>query len=425
MDSGIESTHPEFEGVDISYLYTVTPNDYSDHRGHGTSLASVISGKTCGITNAKLKIVKIYENNHQTLQSEILDALDAILSDVPANHFALVNCSWVIDKNEWVEYKMREMTQRGIWVICAAGNNGTSIEDVTPASMTEAFTVGAYNQDLLPCDFSDYTGPLNTSQSHVNHGELDGWAPGENIYAALLNGSYGIISGTSIATAIMTAVGAYNFSDDLYADGAMNEVLRGIAPVGPDGAAARLCSRYDLLDLSDPKYQNSVNRIATYAREVQPTPPPDEFSTVAIAGQRKNLVKIFEPSLTKSFTFNTPVPANFYIMNSGLLYGEPTVEQGPDVNQSYVLHNLEATRVDINDVTEIIKIDLYVVRNNYQPADLPQDHAINITLAGQCSAPCGTWGCAACYLISNSPCNNDCSFACCDTGKSAMCNCVA
>lgn len=427
MDSGIEETHPEFEGVEISNVYTITPGDYGDKNGHGTALASVISGKTCGISTAKLKIVKIFEPNYNTLQSELLSALDAIISDVPENHFALVNCSWIIDKNEWVEYKMREMTQRGIWILAAAGNQGTSIEDVTPASMPEVFTVGAYDSDLVPCDFSNYTGDhLNPTQGSVNSGELDGWAPGKDIWVAKLNGEYAFVGGTSIATAIMTAVASWELNDDIRSDGTIAESLQGIAPVGPDAVTGKLAARGDILDLSDPKYQNSVNKIATFGRYSPIRPCADSFTVTAKTGMVNNLVQIFVPSLTKSFVFTSPVPENFYVQPNGLLIGSPTEAQGPASDQSYVLHTLTAIRTKLQGEQENITIELYIIRQNYAPTDLPEDHPVNITLqVGNCGDAFGPWGVPYCSLYTNPPCFNNCNFACCDASpKSVNCNCL-
>lgn len=427
MDSGIDASHPEFEGVSITNVYTITPNDYSDNNGHGTALASVIAGKTCGITTSKLKIVKIFEPNYDTMQSELLSALDAILSDVPENHFALVNCSWIIDKNEWVEYKMREMTQRGIWILAAAGNQGTTIEDVTPASMPEVFTVGAYSPDLVPCDFSNYTGDhLNPTIGSVNSGELDGWAPGEQIWVAKPGGEYAFVGGTSIATAIMTAVAAWELNDDIRSDGTMAEFLQGVAPVGPDALVGKLASRGDILDLSDPKYQNSVNKIATFGRNAPVRPAADYFAVIAKTGMKNNLVQIYNTSLTKSFVFTTPVPENFSVMPNGLFWGQPTEAQGPAADQSFVLHTLSAIRTNLDDVEEVITIDLYIIRQNYEPTSLPEDHPVNIQLQfGQCGDIGGTWGFPYCTIYSNPPCNGNCNFACCDASpKSINCNCI-
>jgi subtilisin family serine protease len=62
MDSGIHATHPEFLDSTIINLFSITDN-FLDTSGHGTAIASVISGRSCGLTNATLKIVKIFDKN--------------------------------------------------------------------------------------------------------------------------------------------------------------------------------------------------------------------------------------------------------------------------------------------------------------------------------------------------------------------------
>ena len=432
MDSGIEASHPEFENANITNIYTVTPNDYSDNRGHGTALASVISGKTCGVTSAKLKIVKIFDPDHQTLQSEFLDALDAIMNDIPVNGHAIINCSWTIPKNEWVEHKMKQLLDKGAWIFAAAGNGGTPIEDVTPAAMLEAFTVGAYNQDLLPCDFSNYTGAessISVTANATNHGELDGWAPGQNIYAAQLSkngGGCSFVSGTSIATAILSAVAAHNISDMFDDNGEREWGTEGIMVVGLNASPTFVCSRQGLLELTDPKYSNSVNKIATFVdfSTMNMKLPPDSVIATIRVGEDKPLARLFSPYNTKSVNLTSALPDNFKILPSGMLYGRPTAAEGPANGETYKLYTVTYDRTDLEDVVEQCTLEIYVLGPNYQPSDMPEDHPINITLAFGYCADAGQ-GYSSCYFYTSGGCIDNCNGTCCDPGgKYGMCICA-
>jgi Subtilase family len=424
MDSGIEASHPEFVNTDISYVYSVTPDDYTDHNGHGTALASIISGATCGISSAKIKVVKIFDPSHQTLQSEFLDALDAIMADLPEGHFAILNCSWSIPRNEWVEFKLKECIDDGLWVLAAAGNSGTAIDNVTPAAMPEAFVLGSYNQDLLPSKFSDYSGGsiISYTADDVNHGELDGWAPGEMIWHAGLNGTYGYGSGTSLACAIGCAVTAHNLNDACYTNGKKLPGSENLFLTGPNAIPAVIVGRKDILDLSDPKYSTSVNAIVTLRDSVDMTVPPDIVHTSIRAGDNKPLAKVFNPQLTKSVEIIEALPENFELLPNGGLHGNPTLAQGPTGNDAYVEYQAKVKRTNKDDTVEIISIFIYVLAPNYAPSDLPDDHVINITLLTSCNFP----GSASCGLNYNSNCSDNCSWhGCCGYGKSSMCNCVA
>ena len=429
MDSGILASHPEFSESNIVNLYTVTPNDYSDNRGHGTALASVIVGKTCGITNATLKNVKIYDPNHQTLQSEFLDALDAIISDHVDNTFSILNCSWTIEKNEWVEHKLRILQDEGVFVIAAAGNNGTSIEDVTPASMIEVITVGAYNQQLTPCDFSNYTESIiSVTANATNHGELDGWAPGENIYVAKLDGSYGYCSGTSIATAISSAILASNLHYFLNPDGTRSMHYANLdISTAEVGSNRWLFGKPDVLDLSDTKYNNCVNVISVIKdrSKIAQTQPPDGFRVHIRVGQSKPIVRIYVPQYTKSISGLENLPNNFSLMTEGLLYGAPTVEQGPTNGEPYVIHNFSLVRTNIDDTVETVTVKLYILPEDFDVGSMPQeDEVIPIVLAINCAGQ----PVQSCSLQVPPDCTDTCagsSVACCFALKTSYdCQCV-
>lgn len=440
MDSGIEALHPEFSEANIVNLYTVTPDNYGDNKGHGTALASLIVGKTCGITCATLKNVKIYDSNHQTLQSEFLDALDAIINDHVVGYHAVLNCSWVIEKNEWVEHKLRILFSRGVSILAAAGNQGVSIEDVTPASMPEVLTVGAYNKELLPCNFSNYTGTsvISVTGNASNHGELDGWAPGEEIYVAGLNGAYGYASGTSLSAAISSALLISNLSwfvDDnglpypYYAD-------RVFASVPFNSGSSFLFAKFDLLDLSLDKYSESKNAIATimdrsnsiYSKQV----PDHMYARVAAdnSDKYKIISNLYNPTATKKIEWINPLADNFILLPDGKLITKPNTLLAPQNGQYYYLHSTGTfNRTNLDDSVDLVTVDIYVLQENIPVDNLAEDDPIKIMLSntGDCEMP--QVSCVSGSLSQNF-CNDLCdgnTFCCtnCDVPKilQHFCNC--
>lgn len=391
MDSGIEAGHPEFAGADITNIYSVTPGDYSDRKGHGTAIASVIVGATCGVTAAKLKVVKIFDPGHVTTEHEFLDAIDAIISDHAENTFSVLNASWSIAKNDWVEHKLRVLEDRGVFLIVAAGNNGSSIDNVTPASMIDAITVGAYNQNLVPCDFSNYTGGsiISVTGSTINLGELDGWAPGEMIWAAGLNGSYGYVAGTSIAAAIASAVAASNLS--CWVDESTSQRILGfesatISSALP-GSNLFIFKRVNLLDLSNSEYRYCVNLIATFAdRDNYPVnQTPDELSACYRIGRGLQGVRLYENKFTQSIRMIDPLPANFAILPDGRLYGHPDISQGPVNGAPYSTYVSRFMRTNTDGTEELVTVNIYVLPENLAPETLPSDDPVVIVFAGTCS----------------------------------------
>jgi hypothetical protein len=429
LDSGIEASHPEFVDATIENIYSVVPGNFNDYTGHGTAISSVIAGKTCGITDATIKVVKIFDPNHQTMLSEMLSALDAIIANHNPNTFGVVNCSWIIEKNEWVESKLSALVNMGLFVIAAAGNQGTEIENVTPASMPLAMTVGAYNRDLKPCDFSNYTGGslISVTSGQTNHGELDGWAPGEEIWAAGLNGGYGYVAGTSIAAGITSAITVgylYWYTDDqghimpAFEDFVLNSSVT--------GSPNEIFRRFNLLDFDDPKYASSKNQVATIAsRHLSPISQPiDDIHIAIYAGQKKICARVMEPVYTTSIEFIDALPANFEILPDGRIWGTPTLEQGPTGDEEYKTYVCKFNRTNTSNETELVTVTINILKPGLDPnqGGYPPDHPINILLQNVCVG-----NLTQCNLASFNTCPTlYCSFGCCNPtfGKSASCTCA-
>lgn len=356
LDSGIKSDHPDFEGADIEYLYSIT-EDYADTKGHGTALASLIVGKTCGITNAKLKVVKLFDSSVGTKLSDFLSALDAVYNDYAtfSKTPGIMNCSWAVERNEYIEAKMQKLYMAGVKIVTAAGNNGTDIGSVTPAAMPEAIVLGSYNSSLLPSDFSDYTGPISVTQGPTNTGQLSGWAPGENIYVATLDGGYAFAAGTSMSAAIHSAIMAYNVTlpvfefdhefGDVWGDSTKNSMTYLIKP--------------NLLLLDDPKYANCPNMVSYLVTDVTDPYKYVGFHTtmlsVAYAG-KMSITTMFNPATFASVTLSQPLPYNFSINKYGILTGfVETIESDEVYTIPVSILELDGSTTDADLQIKIIK----------------------------------------------------------------------
>lgn len=371
LDSGIEVSHPEFVGRNVVNLWSFN-NDFTDKKGHGTAIASVITGSTIGLTDATVKAVKIFDPDTPTKQSDMLNALDNIFKDVIDNQldFTVVNCSWIIDKNTLIENKMRSMIDAGIFIVAAAGNSGHAIDDVTPASMDEVITIGAFNSSLSPCDFSNYSNPsmISVTGSHTNTGALDGWAPGEQIYTAGLNGSYGYVGGTSIAAGIHSAVIAYNLGYFVPADRAGMSYR--------DFYTVYSLSRKDLLNLSDPKYSSSKNLIST-VHDTLYLPNATSYGWM-IKGKSGEYVRstLFNPQYVVSLEILGTLPNGYMITPQGKFYGV-----NPEITTDYTYFSvpIKLTKVD----GEIFETDLEIIniKNNVNSSDIDTgDPVLNVKL---------------------------------------------
>jgi hypothetical protein len=409
MDSGIEETHTEFSDSTIVNLFSITDN-YTDTSGHGTAIASIISGKTCGLSNATLKIVKIFDKNQPTKQSDMLNALDSILGDFSNNNnqAAILNCSWHIAKNSYIESKFLKLISQGISVVASAGNSGVPIETVTPASMPEVLTIGSYGLNFEPSDFSNYSNSsvISNTANTVNSGQLNGWAPGEQIWVAALDGSYGYCSGTSISAAIHSCVLAYNTSDILLGGNTKPGVFQ-------PGSIFQLSEismlRRGLMDLSDPKYANSTNRISTLINKLlHESIDLDYYEFHTYVGSNKIIGQIYNPQITKHVEIINPLPPGFYIMTSGQIGGI-----ADSISSSYQIFNSLVRITDTNDVVRDTTLVIAILSPEFDKTQVPAgDPILQINLdAANCSnnSACPTG------ILTGISCTNDCTSTPCNS----------
>ena len=355
VDSGINISHPEFTNKNIELLYSVT-GEYSDTSGHGTALGSLIVGNTCGLTNTCLKVVKIFDVTRPIRQSDLLYAFNAIINDtlVSPNKVSIVNLSWSIARNSYIEDKILLLIQAGVAVVVSAGNAGLPIGDVTPAAMAEVITIGSYGQNFIPSDFSNYAASsVSLTLNACNSGELDSWAPGEQIWSAMVDGSYGFVNGTSAAAAIYSASIAYNAGRYMFSNNDLGPHRRNSNNV----IVNRLITNTDrssILDLSDPRYATSQNKICTYLNNWDHILPATSIlpgKMVIAPGIIKTRV-LFDTTMTASYEILTTLPPWAQI-DRGVLFltpvDEPNNPTGVDIYElPYRVNFTDGTQAESN-----------------------------------------------------------------------------
>ena len=405
LDSGIDITHSEFTGQDISLVYSFT-GEFDDTKGHGTSLASVMVGNTCGVTSASLKVVKIFDENQPTKQSDFLHALDAILTDMnnSNNRISIINCSWAINKNIYIEDKLKHLINAGALVVASAGNSGIPIEQVTPASMPEVLTIGAYNSDFVPCDFSNYSNPagISLTTSQVNGGKLDSWAPGEQIWIAISaskGGGFGFSAGTSLSAAIYSAALAYNvskyfnmtqdyFSYTYYSDGKIKIEVTDVH------------SRTGLLDLSDSKYTESVNKICTFQNRSSANNPTTRYKDdvtfhMILDVNTKRYKQVFRPQGVDSYEFITPLPQWITMPeNDGILLLHPT---NTPADSTGIDRETFIYKIYLEDGTSFTQTLYTAVLGDYDIEALPADDPVLLYRLQDMTACQGSPSFQGCY----------------------------
>ncbi len=211
MDSGIDFTHPEFAGLETENFFTLSQfnGSFADDIGHGTGVASMACGKNLGVaSNVKLLNCKIGGANYSAKLVDLGLAIDAIVARAAANPTVtrVVNMSWGIARSSWLDDKVQGLLDMGITVVCAAGNDGISVEDISPAGMDSVITVGSVDKYDIPSGFNNIS-PTDAGLT-TGHGlSLDLFAPGEEVTIGTNSGYY-IATGTSFAAPLVAGVAA-------------------------------------------------------------------------------------------------------------------------------------------------------------------------------------------------------------------------
>lgn len=176
-------------------------NGTVDCNGHGTHVATTAAGTKYGVAkNAKVVPVRILNCAGSGSYATVIAGLDWILSPLNTNSKtqAVLNLSIGGTASSTLNEAILRLTNAGIVVVAAAGNESTDACTRSPASAPTAITVGATNSNDSKASYSN-SGPC-----------VDIFAPGSGITAGWITSPSATnnISGTSMATPHVTGAAA-------------------------------------------------------------------------------------------------------------------------------------------------------------------------------------------------------------------------
>lgn len=212
IDTGIDYYHEAIsdgfgKGHRVAGGYDFVNNDADpqDDHGHGTHVAGIIagySGTIKGIAyNAELYAYKVLNSQGRGYASDILAAIEQAISDsIDIINLSLGSPSG--DPNDILSTAVDRAVEAGIVVVAAAGNDGEFESIHSPGVARNALTVGATDGKSI-ASFSS-KGPVVNGYGI----KPDVVAPGVGILSAKLGGGYIAMSGTSMATPIVTSIAA-------------------------------------------------------------------------------------------------------------------------------------------------------------------------------------------------------------------------
>lgn len=214
LDTGVNKDHPELRGkivgtadfVDLQGLDTSSfigdflgrDDDSEDELGHGTHVAGIIAGAGAAMEpgvapDCRLLAVRVLATLRDGDRRQGAGIVDNIN---PAIKWAVDHGAHVINMSLGIRHVggglphadvIRYALSRGVSVVAASGNDGTSTK-YYPGALPGVVAVGAVDADGLAASFTSYGARITVA------------APGVNILSSFAGGRYAVASGTSQAS---------------------------------------------------------------------------------------------------------------------------------------------------------------------------------------------------------------------------------
>lgn len=199
IDTGVEDTHPEFEGrAKLVKSYYASSRDGN---GHGTHCSGTIGSKTYGVAKkTNIYGVKVLDDRGSGQFSTIISGMDFVANDYRNRNCprgVVASMSLGGGYSSSVNSAAAQLQRSGVFVAVAAGNDNRDAANTSPASETSVCTVGATDRNDNRSSFSNY--------GRV----VDIFAPGTDILSTWIGRSTRSISGTSMATPHVAGLAAY------------------------------------------------------------------------------------------------------------------------------------------------------------------------------------------------------------------------
>jgi subtilisin family serine protease len=198
FDTWMDVEHEDFGGR-ASRGYDGYPSDPAQGEscsGHATHVAGIIGGTDYGVAKrVEIISVEVLDCTGHGTWSKLLLGIDWVLAN-KGNAPAVANMSLIGGYSPSVNAAIEELTQNGVFVAVAAGNDDTNACWYSPAAASTATVVAASNSNDVRASFS-------------NHGPcVDIYAGGTNVRSAWPGGGSATASGTSMATPHVAGVAA-------------------------------------------------------------------------------------------------------------------------------------------------------------------------------------------------------------------------
>lgn len=190
IDSGILTSHSDFGGrASGGASFINDGRGAQDCNGHGTHVAGTIGGSRWGVAKSvRLVPVRVFGCTGGSANSTIIAGIDWVRNN--AIRPAVANMSLGGGASAATDTATNNLSNSGVTVVVAAGNDNANACNYSPARAAGAFTVGSTTNTDARSSFSNYGSCVDIS------------APGSSIMSAWYTSTTATntISGTSMAS---------------------------------------------------------------------------------------------------------------------------------------------------------------------------------------------------------------------------------
>ncbi|KAH8810544.1 serine protease [Flagelloscypha sp. PMI_526] len=231
VDTGIRTTHSQFQGRARWGATFGVGNADADGHGHGTHVAGTVGGSQFGVAKrVSLIAVKVLADNNFGPWSDIISGINWVVGQARnSGRPSIIQMSIFGDSNTAVNDAVTAAVNAGVHVVVCAGNENVDAENTSPANNRFAITVGASTISDTRASFSNF-GIF-----------VDVYAPGQDVISAGIasDNATATFSGTSMGTPHVSGIVAYiisksgNLSPANMGLQIQNQALRRIMPDKP------------------------------------------------------------------------------------------------------------------------------------------------------------------------------------------------
>lgn len=234
LDSGV-TAHPSLPTATcIGNFSSDVGTDCTDGDGHGTHVSGTIAAAPSaghqGIApGATLGSAKVLSSSGSGSTAGIVAAINAAAGSWDVLNLSLGGAAYGSEASDPLCVAIANARAAGTVSAVAAGNDARDASTFSPARCDAAITVAAHDVNLRSASFTNTGADVDVS------------APGVSITSTTMDGSFGRMSGTSMASPHVAGVAALYKAT--HPDATADEVVAGVLSLSSDRAAPSAYSR--------------------------------------------------------------------------------------------------------------------------------------------------------------------------------------